>query len=517
MQELLDTPAAPSTDVTAFGALADREREPTPAERLSGYFRRIARRKRLVVLITLLTTVVATGMAVSNPKQYEASATLYFPQTPPLAQALSTPVAQPADTEREANTNVALVTSPTVAAAVISQLGLKTSIADLLPQVQAAVSSNSDLVSVTATTGGAQGAARLANAFATQYVAFRRYEEQAALSQAISQATHALESIPTGKLGAQQRRVLAARIQELKAARAVQTGPAQVVQLATPPTSPSSPHPKQAAVMGFGLGLILAIGLVLAIDLLDRRLKDEDEIAAALQVPVLGALPSDARKKRGTHLPALDDDQRRATALLALCLRLQGRGDAPILVSAIGRDDSHARVTLGLAAALAKVGRRVLVIQVGAQGSGLDKLLGLVDRPGLGVALECPEALAENLVCVGATSLGVVGGGERSGATFDLLPIGYAGASYDELGSPAMQRLLASASWMADVVLVSIASIQDALAFVDESFTLLLVARLNSSTRDAAERAVLVLRNAQITAHGVVVTDADRSGILASA
>jgi DNA-binding transcriptional ArsR family regulator len=65
---------------------------------------------------------------------------------------------------------------------------------------------------------------------------------------------------------------------------------------------------------------------------------------------------------------------------------------------------------------------------------------------------------------------------------------------------------------MADVVLVSIASIEDALALVDESFTVLLVARRNFSKKDEAERAVLVLRQAEIRAHGVVITDANRSG-----
>jgi uncharacterized protein involved in exopolysaccharide biosynthesis len=71
--------------------------------------------------LTLLVTVVALAISLGKPKQYDASATLLFPQTQPL-DALLVPgqtLPQPVDTERETNTDVALATLQPVADRVV--------------------------------------------------------------------------------------------------------------------------------------------------------------------------------------------------------------------------------------------------------------------------------------------------------------------------------------------------------------------------------------------------------------
>jgi hypothetical protein len=72
-----------------------------------------------------------------------------------------------------------------------------------------------------------------------------------------------------------------------------------------------------------------------------------------------------------------------------------------------------------------------------------------------------------------------------------------------------MERVLAAARSAADVVLVSVDSIQNALAVVDSACELLLVASRNRATSDAAAAAALALRNAQLRPLGLVVTNAD--------
>jgi tyrosine-protein kinase len=476
--------------------------EPTPAERFARYAKRVGRRWRLVVLVTVVTGGVAALFSVLQHKQYDATATLYFPQTPTLNTALGIPTSLPADTEREANTNVALVTSPSVAQAVITQLGLKTSVPQLLARLQASVSGNSDLVSVTATGSSPSQASALANAFASEDVTFRREAVQASLSQAIAQATQALDSLPPGQRTAQGQ-ALAARLQQLKAARDVQTGPAQLLQSATQPLSASSPRPLRTTALGLALGFLLAIGLALGLDKLDRRLKDEDELAHALHSTVLGAVPHARRSWPGAPL---DPAQRRAAGMLASCLRLQGMSSGVVVLTGVGAADDQALVALGLAASLTKSGRTVLVIQVGDAGTGIDGLLGLVDRPGLGAALDDPGQWEKSLVAVNADRLTVVSRSERIASVFSVLPIGYASAEYSDLTSPAMQHLVASASSEADVVLVAVASVEETLAFVDESFATLLVARCNGTTRDRAAAAMVELRNARIRPRGLVVT-----------
>jgi hypothetical protein len=58
----------------------------------------------------------------------------------------------------------------------------------------------------------------------------------------------------------------------------LQTGNAELVQRAEPPTSPSSPQPIRNAVLGAGLGLFLGIAMALGLARLDRRLRDADAL-----------------------------------------------------------------------------------------------------------------------------------------------------------------------------------------------------------------------------------------------
>ncbi|MFL5828990.1 MAG: Wzz/FepE/Etk N-terminal domain-containing protein [Solirubrobacteraceae bacterium] len=504
MFENLQEVTPPTPAASASPAVAPAFREPTPSERLRQYAGRLRRRWLLLVLVTLLTTAAAAAYSFSQPKQYDATATLYFPQTSPLSTALGIPTSQPADTEREANTNVALVTSPSVAAAVVAQLKLSLPIQSVLQHVQAAVSSNSDLVAVTATQSSAAAAANLANAFAKEYVNFRRSSVQAAIDQAITQASRSLTSLPRKQQGGSEAAALSARLRQLQTARDLQTGPAQLLQAAAVPNQPSSPHPKKTTALGFGLGLLLAVAIALALDLLDRRLKDEDEIVATLRSPVLAAFPS---RRRGDRAARLTARQRRAAELLASYLRLKGRDTGEVILSAIDGEDGQAQVALGLAAALCHAGRRVVVLQVGPEGKLLDKVLGFVDRPGLAAALSDPSMLESMTIPVAAEKL-VPSNGMTTAKTFDVLPIGYASTEYQDLAGPSMRKLRAYSRTVADVVVVVVASLEDAMAFLDESSTPLLVVRRNGTTRDAAGTAVATLHNAHVRPQGLVVTNA---------
>lgn len=57
------------------------------------------------------------------------------------------------------------------------------------------------------------------------------------------------------------------------------------------PESPSSPNIPKNTVIGLFLGLIVSCGLVLLMEMLDTRIKNEEELAKMFDIPVIGVIP----------------------------------------------------------------------------------------------------------------------------------------------------------------------------------------------------------------------------------
>ena len=69
-----------------------------------------------------------------------------------------------------------------------------------------------------------------------------------------------------------------------------------VLNRALPPVTPSAPRPFVNMIVGFVAGVVLAFGLAIGLELLDRRIRSEEDILLALDAPLLGVL--DSRKAR---------------------------------------------------------------------------------------------------------------------------------------------------------------------------------------------------------------------------
>lgn len=75
---------------------------------------------------------------------------------------------------------------------------------------------------------------------------------------------------------------------------------------ATPPQDPSSPKILLNTALSIFLGLLLAVGVALLLELMDRRVRSIDDVAGALGLPVIGVLPkSNARQLIGGNRPSL--------------------------------------------------------------------------------------------------------------------------------------------------------------------------------------------------------------------
>ena len=66
---------------------------------------------------------------------------------------------------------------------------------------------------------------------------------------------------------------------------------------ATPPLQPSSPKTVVNTIIAAFVGLLLALGIALLLELLDRRVRTVEDVAATLGLPILGILPKPTARR----------------------------------------------------------------------------------------------------------------------------------------------------------------------------------------------------------------------------
>jgi len=71
----------------------------------------------------------------------------------------------------------------------------------------------------------------------------------------------------------------------------IQGSSAEIVDYAKVPTTRSSPNYSMTGVLGFAVGALLAVAVVILAHMLDVRVKSEDDLLEICSVPVLGTIP----------------------------------------------------------------------------------------------------------------------------------------------------------------------------------------------------------------------------------
>ncbi|MDP9293796.1 MAG: hypothetical protein M3O90_05115 [Actinomycetota bacterium] len=487
------------------------------------YLRAVRLRWRLVLLIATLATGAALAVSLSSEKQYDATVDLLLRQHEP-ANALLDPGASAGSTdeERDLTTNVELIKVGSTAKVVRRRLGLRRSIDDLLEQVATRTSNTSNVVGLTVRDPDPELAARIANEFATAYVQFRRTSARERYTQAADLATSQLAELSPEERNTIEGRDLQSRQRELEIAAALQTGGAEIVRPAEVPTAAARPRPLLSGLLGLGLGVIFSVCVALGLELFDRRFKDEVAVEDFFGLPILGAIPRSPRR-----VESLDDyAQQEAFGLLAANLRLSaphatkrraaaaraGAASSVLMVTSPGPGDGKTSVTFGIARACARLGLRAMLIEADLRRPAFHRFGDMTPSLGVTGVLEGSAHLADELIWLGADSMQPAPGQEQDEGMLAVLPAGALPVNPQlTMVQPAMRSLVESARSLADVVLIDTAPV----GIVNDPVTMarlvdgvVLVARLNQTTKDAARRALRVLRNVEVPLIGVVITDA---------
>ena len=250
----------------------------------------LLRRAPLIVACTLLAAGAALLFSLLQTKQYTADASLLF-RDPGFDQLLFRAQGNYVDPTREGATNISLVSLEAVAERTAASLGGQLTGDEISRKVSVQSEGQSDVALIRATDAGPRFAASLANAFAENYIAFRRQADRRKVRQARNLVEADFARLSPAEQQSDEGQSLQRQLSQLSTLEALQTGNAELVQRATVPTSPSSPATIRNTVLAWILGLFLGIGLALLLERLDRRLRQPSDFADTYGLPVLAEVP----------------------------------------------------------------------------------------------------------------------------------------------------------------------------------------------------------------------------------
>lgn len=477
---------------------------------LTRYLGVLRRRWPVVALVFVIAVGATLIRSVTAHRRYNATAQIVLGTNNQVTTLLNPNAStQSPDTERDLNTQVALIAQGTIADAVRQQLHLRDSRTALLKHVSTQIEGTTNLADITVDDTQPAQAAKLANAFATQYVAFRQADARAALQQAVALAQSQLSALSAAQLNSPQGQQVRLRLGQLQVDSALQTANVKVSQYATAPTSPSSPRPLRDGLLAGLLGLIAGLGLAGTLDALDRRLRDEDDVASTSDLPILVTIP---QWRKSVSTPQPDRDHAETFRALATNLRFfkLGREVKVLMITSPSGTDGKTAVTLGLAAAFAEMGHSVIAMECDLRRPTFSEYLGVHPTLGLSSILSGMAPAESLLIDIDARTQRPVDWSQPGAKHFSVLPCGPVPPNPQALmGSSEMRQLATQLRRQVDVVLVDtppLGTINDAVSLGDVVDGVAVVARLRGTRRDRLKRTLSQLSEMEADVLGMIVT-----------
>ena len=476
----------------------------------------LRRRKVIAIACALIVPLTALGYSYLQEKEYSASASLLF-RDPGYDQSLfGTPFFTPStDPDREAATNLRLVSLGVVAARTSQRLGGDPDRDEISENVEASSAGQSNVVAVTATAESPRLAARLANTFAQEYIEFRREADRATIQQTLQIIEQQLAELPVTERDGPRGRELERQQGQLELLTSLQTGNAELVQPAEVPTSASSPQTMRNLIVGILVGIMLGLGMAFLVDRFDKRLREIDEIQDIFGRPILAQVPKDRvlglRDWGGKRLPAVVAETFHMLRANLSYFNFKKQVES-VLVASAAPGDGKTTVAWNLAAAAAGARSKVLLLEADLRQPDLAVHLGIRRAPGLSEVLTGVsdfDAAVQHIPVVPASApaspdhgVDVVTAGQQPPNPRDLID------------SEQMRELLSRANEEYDFVVIDTPPttvVSDAVPLLTQVSGVLVVVRLGKSKRDAAESLREQLTNLDAPTLGVVVNSTGKT------
>ena len=402
------------------------------------------------------------------------------------------------DPTRDVTTASQFVTNTDVAQRVKDRLSLEDSPETLLEKVSAEPVAQSNIVAITAEEGSPTEARDIANAFAEESVADKTTSLNAAIDAQLE-----------GLRAQAQNPEVAAQIAQLESLKASGDPTFSIETPATAPEDQASPRPALSVAIGIVAGLVLGIAGAFASQILDPRLRREEQLRRRYNLPILARVPRETGWRKNEPL-----GPRRVSAATAEAYRtLRGtleaqppsqEGARVILVTGAAPSEGKTTTALNLASSLALAGRRVILIEADLRRPSLAQALNVQD-PHYGVV----SVLIENVQLQDALL-----STPTYGQNLQILLADYSGGWIAELFSiPAAQQLVDDARRYAEYVVIDsppLTEVVDALPLARKADDVLIVTKLGKTRIDKIQQLAELLAENGITPAGFAVVGTPR-------
>jgi len=458
--------------------------------------------RALVAGVLAVALLAALVTALGSPDRYQAETDVLV--TPVAAENTALAgLGLLSDPAGAVFTAARLTSTPQVTTGVTRRLKLKLPRRDLLAKIKVTPLPQSSSFSIQATEDSADGAARLANAFADAVIAIRTAGFQDRLRAAIRRLERQRDTVRGRDAGVVQRDIN----EQLAYMQGFVGGRDPTLEVLSRAVAPDIPVAKSKALVlvAFVAALLLGTGLAVLLALLSPRIRGEYDLPPDLpllaRIPFLnGRLARRFFSGHGAAPPGAIEPYRILRARLAAA-GVDAELPESLLVTSAQAEEGKTRTAVGLAAAIASSGRRVVLVDADFRASEVSNLFGLEPREEGFVSLLEGRSTALEEVLVPA--------GERW-PELRVLPAGRDPARGIDLLEPArIEAALRDVAHEADVLVIDsppVTQYADAIALAGAVDAVVMAIRLGRSRQDLVAEARGILARAGVPPVGLVLT-----------
>jgi succinoglycan biosynthesis transport protein ExoP len=276
------------------------------------------------------------------------------------------------------------------------------------------------------------------------------------------------------------------------------------VEMAVPPTDAIRPQVLRNTLLAAIVGLMLAVGVIFAIEFLDDTIHDPETITSITGLPVLATI---SRHEQTNNEPITQSHPRSPVSESFRSLRTNVKYasvDKPVrrlIITSPTPEDGKTTIITNLAIALAQGSSQVVLIDADLRRPRVHKVFGLENKVGLSSLFVQPEIyLDNNLQNVKTENLQILSSGGTPPNPSELL------------GSRKMNDILKQLEEKFDIILLDtppVLTVTDAVALSSSVDGVMLVAKIGKTKQAALLQAIEQLRQVNANIVGIVINDVD--------
>jgi polysaccharide biosynthesis transport protein len=462
---------------------------------LRSYLRVLWRWKYLIVLLVVAAPAVTWVLEHGKPKIYQSSTLVGI-----SSETVNSSLLSGSGGFSTSNISVIarLVTTPRFADVAGALMKPPTSGASIVGGVSASGDPTTNLITITTTENSPTRAAAIANAFAQALVNNQQQSAINAIKASIKGIKSELSHLSRTNANYG---TLSQQLQQLQASLSTQSSQASILQSATPNDTPIGPHLRRSLELGFVIGLLLAFAVVMIAESADRRMRSPDDLASLTDLTMLAAIPPHAFSG---DLQSRPEDEE---VFQMLRTSLTYFGDSAnrirsVMITSPGEKEGKSTVAAKLALASAKAGLDVALIDADLRRGGASAQFGIQAQRGLGALLESRSPVESALF-----EWPLEG---PSHGRLRIVPAGPPPANPSALmSSDHMRTVISSLQAQSDLVIVdtpAALAVSDSVPLMRAVNGVVLVARMNHSSRETIHRLQGIIESAHGNLLGVVAT-----------